>query len=100
MAVDQWSFDPVFDQSAPFTLVFKGVYNNFPGAVLRINGARVKAQVTVELSDFEEGNMRGAINYCNDNPSAPFLRLVLEERTFARYSKLAADLGMTAPLPR
>ena len=100
LAVDQWSFDPLFDQAAPFTLVFKGVFANFPGAVLGFNGERVKAQVTVELSDFEEGNMRGAINYYNDNPSAPFLRLVLEERTFARYSKLAADLGMTAPPPR
>lgn len=100
LAVDQWPSDPKFDQSAPFILVFKGFYGNSQGTVLGNNGAKAKTLVLLELSDFEEGNMRGAINAYNANPALPFLRLVLEERTFARYSNLAMQLGMPAPPPR
>ncbi len=100
LAVDQWSSDPKFDQSAPFTLVFKGYYNNFQGPILGSNGAKAKTLVILELSELEDANMRGAINYYVNNPGAPFLRLVLEERTLARYGSLAAQLGMPGPGPR
>lgn len=64
------------------------------------NGAKAKTLVLLELRDFEAGNMRGAINAYSANPVLPFLRLVLEERTFARYSNLATQLGMPVPPPR
>ena len=65
--------------------------------MLGSNGAKVRAQITVELSEIEEANMRGAINYYNANAGAPFMRLVLEDRTHARYSTLATQLGMPPP---
>jgi hypothetical protein len=99
-AIDQYSFDPKFDQSAAFALVYEGVYQNFTGNVSAINGTPFKPWVTIELSTLEDSNMRGAVNYYNANPSAPFLRLVMEERTFARYSSLATQLGMAVPPPR
>lgn len=98
--IDQYSFDPQFNQAAAFSLVYEGVYANSQGAVLATNGTPFKPWVMLELSTLEEANMRGAVNYYNTNPSAPFLRLVLEERTVARYSSLAAQLGMPLPPPR
>lgn len=100
LVVDSWSFGPPFDPTAAFTLVFKGVNRNHQGTMLGSNGAEVRAQITVELSKTEEANVRGAINHYNANPGVPFMRLVLEDRTHARYSTLATQLGMPAPPPR
>ncbi|MCC6195486.1 MAG: hypothetical protein IT518_13565 [Burkholderiales bacterium] len=100
LAVDPWSFGPHFDPAAAFTLVFKGAQRNYQGTVLSSNGAKVRTRVTVELSEIEEANMRGAINHYNADARAPFMRLVLEERTHARYSTLATQLGMPPPPPR
>ena len=100
LVVDPWSFGPHFDPTAAFTLVFKGVQGNYQSTMLGSNGAKVRAQITVELSEIEEANMRGAINYYNANAGAPFMRLVLEDRTHARYSTLATQLGMPPPPPR
>ncbi len=73
---------------------------NYQGTMLGSNGAKVRTQITVELSDIEEANMRSAINFYNANPAVPFMRLVLEDRTHARYSTLAIQLGMPPPPPR
>lgn len=100
LIIDPWTFGPHFDPSAAFTLVFKGVRGNFQGAVLASNGVKVRPQITVELNEIEEANMRGAINHYHAHAGAPFMRLVLEDRTHARYSDLAAQLGMVPPPPR
>jgi hypothetical protein len=76
------------------------VERNFQGTMLGSNGVRVRPQVTVELSEVEEANVRGAINHYNANAGAPFMRLVLEDRTHERYSTLASQLGMPPPPPR
>lgn len=100
LVVDLWSFGPYFNPAEPFTLVFKGVQGNYQSTMLGNNGAKVRAQVTVELNEIEEANVRGAINYYNANSGAPFMRLVLEDHTHARYSTLATQLGMPPPPPR
>ena len=100
LVVDPWSLGPHFDPTAAFTLVFKGVQGNFQGTMLGSNGAKVRTQITVELSEIEEANMRGAINYYNANAGVPFMRPVLDDSTHARYSTLAAQLGMPPPPPR
>ena len=68
--------------------------------MLGSNGVKVKSHITVELNEVEESSMRGAINYYNANAGAPFMRLVLEDRTHERYSTLATQLGMSPPPPR
>jgi hypothetical protein len=100
LVVDPWSFGPHFDPAAAFTLVFKGVQGNYQSTMLGNNGAKVRAQITLELNEIEEANMRSAISFYNANTSVPFMRLVLEDRTHARYSTLATQLGMPPPPPR
>ncbi|MFO1323814.1 MAG: hypothetical protein U1F15_07090 [Burkholderiales bacterium] len=100
LALDQWSFDPGFDRAAAFTLVFKGALANHQGMVSASNGTKVKTLVTLELSATEEANLRGAINAYNADPGLPFMRPSFDERTYARYTSLAVQLGMTPPPPR
>lgn len=99
-AIDQYSWDPPFDQAAAFTLIYKGFGQNLSGPVAASNGTPMKQWSMIELSIGEEQAMRGAINYYNANPANPFLRLVLEERTYARYESLAEQFGMTIPPSR
>lgn len=99
-AIDQYSFQVPFDQSAPFALVYKGVYVNYQGNIASSNGTPARTWLMVELTPTEEGDMRGALNFYVSNLTQPFYRLVLEERTYERYRTLAQQLGMAIPPPR